>query len=139
MNRNAHKNDIGIGQDRWIECGDLPADLRDAIDVDPHLATVMPLVDAMEIHCVAECCGIDAFGFWPDEITVALDTQDSDALTRLIDDLLSIRHAIEALPSDIVVSKRINQYFRKMVMLELLARLRTTIDAIRSARAAPRA
>ncbi|HHV7521916.1 TPA: DUF6331 family protein [Burkholderia orbicola] len=139
MNRNAHKNDIGIGQDRWIECGDLPVDLSDAIDVDPHLAAVMPLIDALETNCVAGCCGIDAFSLWSDEIAVALDTWDSDALTRLVDDLLSVRHAIEALPSDIVVSKRINQYFRKMVMLELLAHLRTTIDAIRSARAAPRA
>ncbi|MDS0851613.1 DUF6331 family protein [Burkholderia cenocepacia] len=139
MNRNAHKNDIGIGQDRWIECGDLPVDLSDAIDVDPHLAAVMPLIDALETNCVAGCCGIDAFGLWSDEIAVALDTWDSDALTRLVDDLLSIRHAIEALPSDIVVSKRINQYFRKTAMLELLAHLRTTIDAIRSARAAPRA
>ncbi|CAM2187720.1 hypothetical protein KDX15_12610 [Burkholderia cenocepacia] len=139
MNRNAHKNDIGIGQDRWIECGDLPVDLSNAIDVDPHLAAVMPLIDALETNCVAGCCGIDAFGLWSDEIAVALDTWDSDALTRLVDDLLSVRHAIEALPSDIVVSKRINQYFRKMVMLELLAHLRTTIDAIRSARAAPRA
>ncbi|HDR9797534.1 TPA: hypothetical protein QDC59_001088 [Burkholderia cenocepacia] len=139
MNRNAHKNDIGIGQDRWIECGDLPADLRDAIDVDPHLAAVMPLIDALETNCVAGCCGIDAFGLWSDEIAVARDTWDSDALTRLVDDLLSIRHAIEALPSDIVVSKRINQYFRKTAMLELLAHLRTAIDAIRSTRAAPRA
>ncbi|RQV07267.1 hypothetical protein DF047_16315 [Burkholderia cenocepacia] len=139
MNRNAHKNGIGIGQDRWIECGDLPVDLSDAIDVDPHLAAVMPLIDALEINCVAGCCGIDAFGLWSDEIAVALDTWDSDALTRLVDGLLSVRHAIEALPSDIVVSKRINQYFRKTAMLELLAHLRTTIDAIRSARAAPRA
>ncbi|ELW9447634.1 hypothetical protein KDW19_08475 [Burkholderia cenocepacia] len=139
MNRNAHKNDIGIGQDRWIECGDLPVDLSDAIDVDPHLAAVMPLIDALETNCVAGCCGIDAFGLWSDEIAVALDTWDADALTRLVDDLLSIRHAIEALPSDIVVSKRINQYFRKTAMLELLAHLRTAIDAIRSTRAAPRA
>ncbi|MDF3080336.1 DUF6331 family protein [Burkholderia sola] len=139
MNGNAHKNDIGIGPDRWIACGDLAGGHAQAIDVDPHLAAVMPLIDALEIHCVAGCCGIDAFGLWPDDIAVALDTWEPDAVTRLVDDLLSVQHAIEALPSDIVVSMRINQYFRKTVMLELLAHIRTTVDAIRSTRAAPRA
>ncbi|WP_241020003.1 DUF6331 family protein [Burkholderia sp. Ac-20345] len=35
------------------------------------------------------------------------------------------------MPSDLVVSTRMNQYFRKAVVLELLAHIRTTIDAIR--------
>ncbi|NTZ83853.1 hypothetical protein FCJ61_12790 [Burkholderia metallica] len=139
MNGKAHKDDIGIGPDRWIECADLTGDLHNAIEIDPHLAAVMPLIDALEIHCVAGCCGIDAFGLWPDEIAVALDTWDPAALTRLVDDLLSVQHVIDALPSDIVVSMRINQYFPKTVMLELLAHIRATVDAIRSTRAAPRA
>ncbi|WP_321856601.1 DUF6331 family protein [Burkholderia cenocepacia] len=139
MNKKAHKDDISIGPDRWIECGDLAGGHKHAIDIDPHLAAVMPSIDALETNCVAGCCGIDAFGLWPDEIAVALDTWDPDALTRLVDDLLSVEHAIEALPSDIVVSMRINQYFRKTVMLALLAHIRTTVDAIRSTRAAPRA
>ncbi|WP_234015378.1 DUF6331 family protein [Burkholderia sp. BE12] len=74
MNGKARKDDIGIGPDRWIECGDLAGGHGHAVDVDPHLAAVMPLIDALEIHCLAGCCGIDAFGFWPDEITAALDT-----------------------------------------------------------------
>ncbi|AZQ56284.1 DUF6331 family protein [Burkholderia cenocepacia] len=139
MNQKAHKNDIDIGPDRWIEGGDLAGGHEHAIDIDPHLAAVMPLIDALEIHCLAGCCGIDAFGLWPDEIAAALDTWDLDALTRLLDDLLSVEHAIDAVSSDIVVSKRINQYFRKTVMLALLAHIRTTVDAIRSTRAAPRA
>ncbi|OXI30094.1 hypothetical protein CFB89_23020 [Burkholderia sp. AU16741] len=139
MNGKAHKNDIGIGSDRWIACGDLAGGHAHAIDVDPHLATVMPLIDALETDCVAGCCGIDAFGLWPEEIAVALHAWAPDALTRLVDDLRSVQLAIEALPSDIVVSMRINQYLRKTVMLELLAHIRTTVDAIRSTRAAPRA
>jgi len=38
------------------------------------------------------------------------------------------------LPSDLVVSKRMKQYFRKAVLLELLVHIRTTVDAIRSQR-----
>ncbi|WP_447273898.1 DUF6331 family protein [Burkholderia sola] len=80
----------------------------------------------------------DADASWSRSLD-ALDTWQSDALTRLVDDLLSVQHAIAALPSDIVVSMRINPYFRKTVMLELLAHIRTTVDAIRSTRATPRA
>ncbi|WP_423381231.1 DUF6331 family protein [Burkholderia sp. LMG 32019] len=132
MNGKPHKDDIGIGPDRWIEFGDLSGGQAQAVAIDPCLAAVMPLIDALETDCVAACCGIDAFGFWPDEIAVAVGARDRDALARLADDLLSAQRSIDALPSDLVVSARMNQYFRKAVVLELLAHIRTTIDAIRS-------
>ncbi|ABB11592.1 DUF6331 family protein [Burkholderia lata] len=131
MNGKPHKHDISIGPDRWIEFGDLSGGHAQAAAIDPSLAEVMPLIDVLETHCVAECCGVDAFGFWPDEIEVAVATQDRDALARLVDDLLSVQRSIDALPSEIVVSTRMNHYFRKAVLLELLAHIRTTIDAIR--------
>ncbi|MBN3831377.1 DUF6331 family protein [Burkholderia sp. Ac-20344] len=134
MNRKPHKDDIGIGPDRWIGFGDLSGGQAQAVAIDPYLAEVMPLIDALETDCVAACCGIDAFGFWPDEIAVAVSTRDRDALARLADDLLSVQRSIDALPSGLVVSTRMNQYFRKAVVLELLAHIRTTIDAIRSPR-----
>ncbi|VWC57430.1 hypothetical protein BLA18112_00510 [Burkholderia lata] len=134
MNRKPHKDDISIGPDRWIEFGDLSGGHAQAAAIDPSLAEVMPLIDVLETNCVAECCGIDAFGFWPDEIAVAVATRDHDALARLVDDLLSVQRSIDALPSDLVVSTRMNQYFRKAVVLELLAHIRTTVDAIRSQR-----
>lgn len=131
MNGKLHKHDISIGPDRWIEFGDLSGGQAQAAAIDPSLAEVMPLIDALETNCVAECCGIDAFGFWPDEIEVAVATRDRDALARLVDDLLSVQRSIDALPSEIVVSTRMNHYFRKAVLLELLAHIRTTVDAIR--------
>ncbi|MBN3772708.1 DUF6331 family protein [Burkholderia sp. Se-20378] len=131
MNDKPYKNDISIGPNRWIEFGDLSGG---QVAIDACLAEVMPLLDALETDCVAACCGIDAFGFWPDEIAVAVATRDHDALARLVDDLLSVQRAIDALPSELVVSTRMNQYFRKAVVLELLAHLRTTVDAIRSQR-----
>ncbi|MBZ5796103.1 DUF6331 family protein [Burkholderia contaminans] len=134
MNGKPHKDDICIGPDRWIEFGDLSGGQAQAVAIDPCLAEVMPLIDALETDCVAACCGIDAFGFWPDEIAVAVGARDRDALARLADDLLSAQRSIDALPSDLVVSARMNQYFRKAVVLELLAHIRTTIDAIRSQR-----
>ncbi|VBB14040.1 DUF6331 family protein [Burkholderia stabilis] len=139
MNEKPHKDDIRIGQDRWIAFGDLAGGHGQAIEIDPHLAALMPLIDALETECVAGCCGIDAFSFWPDDIAVALSAWHRDALVRLADDLLSAQRSIDALPSDIVVSTRMNHYLRKTVMRELLAHLRTVVDDIRSQRDAPRA
>ncbi|WP_236027466.1 DUF6331 family protein [Burkholderia aenigmatica] len=134
MNDKPHKNDISIGPDRWIEFGDPTGEQAQAVAIDPCLAAVMPLIDALETDCVAECCGIDAFVFWPDEIAGAVGTRDREALAQLADDLLSVQRSIDALPSNLVVSTRMNQYFRKAAMLALLAHLRTTVDAIRSQR-----
>ncbi|VWC49895.1 DUF6331 family protein [Burkholderia lata] len=134
MNDKPHKNDISIGPDRWIEFSDLSGAQAQAVAIDACLAEVMPLLDALETDCVAECCGIDAFCFWPDEVAAAVSTRDRDALARLVDALLSVQRVIDALPSELVVSTRMNQYFRKAVVLELLAHLRTTVDAIRSQR-----
>lgn len=131
MNSKPHKDDISIGPDRWIAFGDLSGGQAQAVAIDPSLAAVMPLIDALETDCVAACCGIDAFGFWPNEIAVAVAARDRDALARLVDDLLSVQRSIDALPSDLVVSMRMNQYFRKAVVLELLAHIRTTVDAMR--------
>ncbi|VWB71475.1 hypothetical protein BLA13014_03245 [Burkholderia aenigmatica] len=134
MNGKPHKNDISIGPDRWIEFGDLTGEQAQAVAIDPCLAGIMPLLDALETDCVAECCGIDAFVFWPDEIAGAVGTRDRAALVQLADELLTVQCSIDALPSDLVVSTRMNQYFPKAVMLELLAHLLTTVDAIRSQR-----
>ncbi|VWC78599.1 DUF6331 family protein [Burkholderia contaminans] len=134
MNGRPHKNDISIGPDRWIEFGDLMGKQAQAVPIDPCLAGIMPLIDALETDCVAECCGIDAFVFWPDEIASAVGTRDCAALAQLADDLLMVQRSIDALPADLVVSTRMNQYFRKAAMLELLAHIRTTVDAIRSQR-----
>ncbi|MGS0891289.1 DUF6331 family protein [Burkholderia stagnalis] len=130
MNRKAHENDISIGQDRWIETGDLADGHARAVDIDPCLALVMPLLDSLETHCVAGCCGIEAFDFWPDEIEAAAGSRHHDERVRLSGDLATVYRSIDGLPADVVVSTRMNQYFRKAVVLALLAHIRTVVDGM---------
>lgn len=130
MGRRPHKNDISIGQDQWISFGKLADGQASAVQIDPALAPIMPLIDRLETECVAGCCGIDAFGLWPDAIEQAIATMDQSELGRLVSDLASAQGEIERLPCEVVVSMRMNQSFRKAVFLEVLTHLRNVVDKV---------
>ena len=128
MGRRPHKNDISIGQDRWIHFGDLADGHVSAVNIDPHLAPVMPFLQRLETECVVDCCGIDAFGLWPEQIEKAVGTLSQRERDKLVTRLRSVQGEIERLPSDTVVSRRLNQYFRKRVFLEVLVHIRGVIE-----------
>jgi hypothetical protein len=128
MSDRPHKNDISIGKDRWITAGDLGTGQTDAVEIDHHLATVMPFIEGLETECVAECCGIDAFGLWPDSIRKVLANMGKADISKLIVGLTAAQNAIAQMPSDIVVSTRMNQYFRKEALLEILSHMRSVVE-----------
>jgi hypothetical protein len=130
MGRRPHKNDISIGQDCWIRFGNLAGGQARAVQIDPYLAAVMPFLDSLETECVVDCCGIDAFGLWPEQIEKAVGSLSQRERERLASSLLSVQGDIERLPSDTVVSTRMNQYFRKEVFLEVLAHIRGVIEGL---------
>jgi Family of unknown function (DUF6331) len=88
----------------------------------------MPFLQSLETECVVDCCGIDAFGLWPEQIAKAVGTLSQREREELATSLLSVQGEIEQLPSDTVVSTRLNQYFRKPVFLELLAHIRDVFE-----------
>jgi hypothetical protein len=129
MGRRPHKNEICIGQDRWIPFGDLAGQAH-AVDIDPHLVPVMPFLQLLETECVVDCCGIDAFGFWPEQIEKAVGTLSQRERNDLAISLHSLQGEVEQLPSDTVVSTRLNQYFPKPVFLELLTHIRRVVEGV---------
>jgi len=137
MARRPHQNDISIGQDRWIGFGDLAGGQARAVQIDPHLAPVMPFIEGLEKECVADCCGIDAFRLWPEEIEKAAATLSQLELEKLASDLASVHSEIERLPCDTIVSTRINQYFRKTVFLEVLTHIRNVVENVQAKPAEP--
>lgn len=122
------KNDISIGEDRWITFGDLKNGQERAVDIDPYLEPVMSFLDLLETECVAGCCGIHAYGLWPDNINGALKTLGNQERHRLMSDLVKISTEVENLATDTVVSNRLNQYFRKDVFLEILEHIRSVAE-----------
>jgi hypothetical protein len=67
--KDEYLNAIKIGEGQWIKHIDLsPEYYRNAEDIDQHFAKNENFWSQLESHCVAGCCGIDAFDLYPDEI-----------------------------------------------------------------------
>jgi hypothetical protein len=125
--RRPSRNDIRIGERAWITFGSLGDGQAHAIPIDPWLAPILPFFEALETSCNAECCGIDAFSLFPGAIRQAAGKYDHRDLEFSLSTVAAVQSEIAALPSDIVVSTRLNQYFRKVVFLELLSHIRNTL------------
>ena len=98
----------------WIE-----PDIADEnlFEVDELLAPYFGFFRNLEIHCVAGCCGIDAFSFAPADIESASKDFDKKTLTE------GMEHVIQELKNrteKTVVSSRLNNLFDKSTFINLL-------------------
>ncbi|HPH99701.1 MAG TPA: DUF6331 family protein [Chitinophagaceae bacterium] len=120
-----HRNDISIVKEKWIEWIDFPPSFE-PFDIDYLLEPIDELWAKLETECVSACCGIDAFGLWPEDIAKAVETMDKAAL---IHDLKNIKKELtfknEAV---ILISGRLNNLFDKMVFLQLVDHLIEQIE-----------
>jgi hypothetical protein len=112
-----NRNDINIGEDKWITFIELQGRQSNPIDADKILDPIKPFLDRLETECVAACCGIDAYGLWPDDIARA--TRDFGD-PGLPDRIAAVRNRIAEAGGDVFVSHRMNNYFDKQVLLQLL-------------------
>lgn len=132
MAQRPNPNDISIGKDAWITFSNLDGGQSCAVQIDSELASVMPLIESLETECVAECCGLDAFALWPEDIEKAMAKFNRHELSTFAANIACAQQKIDELPSDIVVSIRLNQYLRKVVLLEVLAHIRAVVEGIDS-------
>lgn len=109
-------NDISIGEDRWIRFIDVANRQDGAVDLDALIKDVWPFLRLLETNCVAECCGIDAFDFWPETIQ-GFAKQLSDPTLR--GRLLAACDRIANVRGEVFVSANFNNYFDKRVLLAL--------------------
>ncbi len=110
--------DISIGQDKWIEWIEFDSSNANPFDIDKMLEPITGFLKLLEIECVAECCGIDAFSFWSEDIQVAHKKYfEKD---ELLIELENIRDQIADLSSDVLISTLLNQMINKEVFLELI-------------------
>lgn len=113
----ANQGDISIGEDKWIPFIDLQGKYHDAVDIDEWLAPILPLLDWLETECVADCCGIDAYGFWPDAIARAAMQA---GLPDLAERIAQVRERVASSGGDVFLSHRMNNYFDRQVLLQLI-------------------
>ncbi len=106
--------DISIGEQKYIKWVDL--DLKSNVfEVD--LKTTEHFWKYLEIECVAECCGIDAFSFWREDIEKAkINLDDKNIKQELID----LKYKIKSINEKVISCSYLNNLFDKNVFIELL-------------------
>ena len=115
---------ILIGNNLFIE--ELPVDYSGKLlDLDPYIAPLNTFFDKLEIECVRECCGIQAFSFMPEDIQKALAGLSAKTV---ITQLKAMQTAIEEQWWCKTVSSTIlNNNFDRKVFLQLLNHIIKTI------------
>ncbi|WP_424651710.1 DUF6331 family protein [Capnocytophaga gingivalis] len=115
---------ILIGNNLFIE--ELSIDYSGKmLDLDPYIAPLNTFFDRLEVACVRECCGIQAFSFIPDDIQKALVGLSAETV---IIQLKAMQTAIEEQWWCKTVSSTIlNNNFDRKVFLQLLAHIIKTI------------
>ena len=116
---------ILIGNNLFIE--ELPVDYNGKLlDLDPYIAPLNIFFDKLEVECVRECCGIQAFSFMPENIHKALVGLSSESI---LTQLKAIQTTIEEQWWCRTVGCTIlNNNFDRKVFLQLLAYIIKTIE-----------
>ncbi|MFD2937501.1 DUF6331 family protein [Spirosoma flavum] len=75
------------------------------------------LWNKLETNCIAGCCGIDAFAFWPEDIAIIVKELDKK---ELLEQLVQLKNRVLNSSQQIVYYHRFNSLFAKLSFLELL-------------------
>ena len=126
MTERDRQYDIQIGDDAWIEFIDLDGRYDQAVDIDGLLGDLWPLICRLETHCVAGCCGMDAFDFTREGIAAALVELDGAQLHAAC---AQARSAVAAAANDIFMSNTMNHMADKRVFLQLIEHIERCLGA----------
>ena len=116
---------ILIGNNLFIE--EFPVDYNGKLlDLDLYIAPLNTFFDKLEVECVRECCGIEAFSFMPEDIQKALVGLSAETV---ITQLKAMQTAIEEQYwCKTVGSTILNNNFDRKVFLRLLDHIVKTIS-----------
>lgn len=120
-----HPDDVSIGKDEWIRFVDITGRTERAADLDAFILPMETFWRALEVSCVAECCGINAHSFWPQDIWNAARSNGDPELRQK---LAKLRQHVEGLSVDCVTSQILNQYFDRTMFARLLDHVIKTVE-----------
>lgn len=108
---------ISIGQNQWIEGADRTC--TNAVNIDDLMQGTRAFWRALELHCVPECCGVEAYSFWPDDVR----GRSTEAGPGLGEALQVLRNHVDALDAQAVHSEQLNHCLDRTLFLRLLDHL----------------
>ncbi len=120
-----HKDDISIAENLWIDWIEFDYKNSNPKDIDEFLLPTMNFWVGLEVHCVAECCGLDAFSFWREDIKNAVQNLNQN---YILDELKTLKSQIDSLNTDELMSIRMNNLFHKNVFLKLIDHISEQIE-----------
>jgi len=112
-----NKNDIHISETERIHWVEFDNSSNDLYDVDYIIAKHDDFWTFLQIFCVPDCCGLNAFRFYPDDIANASKEVDK---VLLREDLLKLKLDLINSAKDIIISSRMNSLVDKAVFVKLL-------------------
>jgi hypothetical protein len=118
--------DISVGEEKWIKWIEFDAESANPKDIDTFLDPTKEFWKHLEIECVAECCGIDAFSFWNEDIQNAVDTAGIPNLEILFEEIIG---EVESLTDEVIMSSQLNQLMNRDMFLKLLEHLKKNIKS----------
>lgn len=121
-----HVNDISIGPDRWIKFISVDGRQERAIEIDDWTSSLEEFFSSLETECVAECCGVGAFCFWPESIHFAAQGK---CIPALYSHLVELQNRVRTAEGGVFVSGRLNNYFDREVLLRLIGHLQLHVQA----------
>lgn len=116
LKKQKHPDDIRIGHRRWIALESPGEVVESAVQIDEFVGRIPAFWNELETKCVAECCGIAAFGFWEEDLCRAFEKCGME-VRKTIDNLRAFVAGHEA---GWFVSRRLNQFFPRDSLVELL-------------------
>lgn len=120
-----HPDDVSIGNGEWIPFVDIVGRIENAANLDAFIRPMESFWRSLEVHCVSECCGINAHGFWPKDIWNAVRKCRDAALTAK---LTALRKHVDGISADCVYSEILNQYFDRTMFSKLLDHVIATVN-----------
>lgn len=111
---------ISIGADKVIPLADIDGRQCEAVELDVVVMRLEAFWILLETECVAECCGLDAFRFWPENVRATLLSLEQETVLAHLKELKAL---VEKSSSGVFVSERLNQYIDRTALLQLIDHL----------------
>jgi Family of unknown function (DUF6331) len=122
--REFSKYDIHIGETERIHWVEFDTSCKDLFEVDYIIAKHDDFWTFLQIFCVPDCCGLEAFRFYPADIVNASNQVDKKLLK---DDLAKLKQDLLSSEKDIIISSRLNNLVDKTVFIKLLGHIITNL------------
>lgn len=115
---------ISISQTQWIKRVDLDKS-ESTLEIDQFMGSFKDLLNRLEVHCDAGCCGVDAFSFWKEDIQSVSAKMDKKSI---VEDAKKLKAIIQDSEATTLQSARLNETFHQAVFIQLLNHIIASIE-----------